>query len=72
MADVCIPQVNLDQKIQEYLPTRTSRATPKINAAAMQFVKVNLRCLSDTLHAHLLRNEFLILSCHVLDVIAYS
>ncbi|XP_050737726.1 bromodomain-containing protein 4-like isoform X12 [Eriocheir sinensis] len=33
--------VNLDQKIQEYLPTRVSRAVPKINHAAMQFVKVN-------------------------------
>ncbi|XP_050737657.1 uncharacterized protein LOC127009022 isoform X4 [Eriocheir sinensis] len=31
--------VNLDQKIQEYLPTRVSRAVPKINHAAMQFVK---------------------------------
>ncbi|XP_063862912.1 uncharacterized protein LOC135102093 isoform X4 [Scylla paramamosain] len=30
---------NVDQKIQEYIPTRTTKATPKINHAAMQFVK---------------------------------
>lgn len=47
---VCVsPQVNLDQKIQEYLPTRVSRAGPKINHAAMQFVKVNLWRLFVTL-----------------------
>lgn len=30
---------NLDQKIMEYLPTRTARAVPKPNQSAMQFVK---------------------------------
>lgn len=33
------PCQNVDQKIQEYIPTRTTKATPKINHAAMQFVK---------------------------------
>ncbi|XP_063862920.1 uncharacterized protein LOC135102093 isoform X11 [Scylla paramamosain] len=32
---------NVDQKIQEYIPTRTTKATPKINHAAMQFVKIS-------------------------------
>lgn len=73
-AFVCTPpQVNIDQKIQEYLPTRINRATPKINHAAMQFVKVNLQRLSVPLHAWLLLSEWRILSCHdVLDVIVYS